>query len=190
MELGLIGQSVGMFAATNVDDIVILALFFSQTTSRRAIVRVIAGQYLGFTAILAASALGTLGAGLLPDSAIRYLGLLPLALGLRAGWRTWRDRAGAGEESEVPTAPSMLAVAGVTFANGGDNIGVYVPVFANTGTGGMVTFTVVSLVLVALWCLTGRYLATRPLIARALAKWGHIALPLVLITIGTLILFD
>jgi hypothetical protein len=40
-------------------------------------VRVIIGQYLGFTAILAVSVLGALGASLLPDTAIPYLGLFP-----------------------------------------------------------------------------------------------------------------
>lgn len=44
------------------------------------------GQYLGFGAILAVSVLGALGAGLLPEPVVPYLGLLPLLLGLRAAW--------------------------------------------------------------------------------------------------------
>jgi cadmium resistance protein CadD (predicted permease) len=82
----------------------------------------------------------------------------------------------------------VLAVAAVTVANGGDNIGVYVPVFATAGTGGLVVFAVVILVLVAVWCAAGRFFATRPIIARALSRWGHIVLPVVLIGIGLLIL--
>lgn len=82
----------------------------------------------------------------------------------------------------------MLAVAAVTFANGGDNIGVYVPVFALAGTGGLVVFVVMFLVLVALWCAVGRFFATRPIIARALSRRGHIVLPIVPIGIGLLIL--
>lgn len=34
----------------------------------------------------------------------------------------------------------------------------------------------------------GKYLATRPVVATALARWGHVALPVVLIGIGVLIL--
>jgi cadmium resistance protein CadD (predicted permease) len=42
--LGQIGQATGMFAVTNIDDIVILALFFDQASGdRRASVR----QYVG-----------------------------------------------------------------------------------------------------------------------------------------------
>jgi cadmium resistance protein CadD (predicted permease) len=179
-----------MFAVTNVDDLVILALFFGQAAGRRgAEARVVAGQYLGFTAILAVSILGALGAGLLPDTAIPYLGLLPLLLGVQAAWRAWRERHTAGDEpAPTPNGPAVPAIAAVTFANGGDNIGVYVPVFATTGTGGLVVFAVVFLALVAIWCAAGRFLATRPLIARALARWGHLLLPVVLIGIGLLIL--
>ena len=193
MEFGLVGQAVGMFVVTNVDDIVLLALFFGQGAGRRgATARVVTGQYLGFAGILVASVIGALGAGLLPDKVIPYLGLLPLLLGVRAAWRAWRER-DAANDAESPAGdggPTVLGVAAVTFANGGDNIVVYVPVFTNAGTGGLVVFVVVFLVLVAVWCAVGRFLATRPVIARALARWGHLVLPVVLIGIGVLILVE
>lgn len=184
MNLGLIAQAVGMFAVTNIDDIVLLALFFSQTTRVRG---VIAGQYLGFAGILALSIIGALGAGLLPAATLPYLGLLPLLLGIRAGWRAWRDH---DEPSVSPDGPALLAVAAVTFANGGDNIGVYVPVFTTAGRSGLVVFSIVFLVLVGVWCALGRFFATRPAVARALSRWGHVVLPVVLIGIGVLILVE
>jgi cadmium resistance protein CadD (predicted permease) len=182
-----------MFAVTNIDDLLILALFFGQAVGHRGgTVRVVAGQYLGFGAILAASIIGALGAGLLPEPIIPYLGLLPLLLGIRAGVQAWRDRRDGGDDN-APTAsdgPAVLAVAAVTLANGGDNIGVYVPVFANVGAGGLVVFAVVFLALVAVWCLAGRLLTAHPVIARALSRWGHVVLPVVLIGIGLLILVE
>ncbi|WP_436499657.1 cadmium resistance transporter [Actinokineospora sp. HUAS TT18] len=197
MGLGLLGQAVGMFAVTNIDDILILALFFGQAArnGRAGVMRVVLGQYLGFVAILAASTVGALGVGLLPESAIPYLGLLPLLLGVRAGWKAWRERhngEGDGDAGEPSRAdgPGIMQVAAVTLANGGDNIGVYVPVFAVAGTGGMVVFVAVFLVGVAVWCMAGRFFATRPVIAKALSRWGHILLPVVLIGIGTLILIE
>jgi cadmium resistance protein CadD (predicted permease) len=51
------------------------------------------------------------------------------------------------------TGVGVLAAAAVTFANGGDNIGVYVPVFVAVSPGGLVAFAVVFLILVAVWCL-------------------------------------
>ncbi|MFG2472379.1 cadmium resistance transporter [Streptomyces canus] len=195
MDLGIIGQAAGLFAVTNIDDILILALFFAQGAGHPGSTRrIVLGQYLGFAAILAVAVAAAFGATFLPESAIPYLGLLPLALGLKAAWQAWKDHRGGGADEEEAQAkesgPSPLEVAAVTFANGGDNIGVYVPVFATAGVGGMTVYAAVFLVLVAVWCFAGRLFATRPVIAKALARWGHILLPLVLIAIGLLILIE
>ncbi|MFF9089809.1 cadmium resistance transporter [Streptomyces sp. NPDC014991] len=192
--VGVIGQAVGLFAVTNVDDILILSLFFAQGAGQRGAARhVVLGQYLGFAAILAVAVAAALGATFLPGAAVPYLGLLPLALGVRAAWRAWRDRrdgAGDGDDRAKEGGPKALEVAAVTFANGGDNIGVYVPVFATAGVGGMGLYAVVFLVLVGVWCFAGRFFTTRPVIAEALSRWGHILLPLVLIAVGLLILVE
>ncbi|MEU9162806.1 cadmium resistance transporter [Streptomyces sp. NPDC048424] len=203
MNLGIIGQAVGLFAVTNIDDILLLALYFARGAGHPGSTRrIVLGQYLGFVAILAVAVAAAFGATFLPESAVPYLGLLPLALGLKAGWQAWKDRADNGEdgnedgnegEEEAQAGsggPSPLEVASVTFANGGDNIGVYVPVFAAAGVGGMSAYAAVFLVLVAVWCCAGRYFATRPVIAGALARWGHVLLPLVLVAIGLLILVE
>ncbi|WP_330350672.1 cadmium resistance transporter [Streptomyces sp. NBC_00582] len=192
MRLGIIGQAVGLFAVTNVDDILVLSLFFAQGAGRPgAARRIVIGQYLGFAALLAVAGAAAFGATFLPEGVLPYLGLLPLALGLKAARRAWR---GSGDdEDDGPGSgggPGPLEVAAVTFANGGDNIGVYVPVFATAGAAGLTVYTVVFLGLVGVWCLAGRFFATRPVVARALSRWGHVLLPAVLIGLGVLILVE
>jgi len=183
-----------MFALTNVDDILVLALFFSQTANRAGVTRVVIGQYLGFTAILVLSIIGALGSGLLPGSLIPYLGLVPLLIGIRGAWNTWRperlDDPQEEPKGETSTGAGITAIAAVTFANGGDNIGVYVPVFATAGAADMDVYVAVFLVCVGVWCAAGWFFATRPTIAKALARSGHILMPLVLIGIGILILIS
>ncbi|MDQ3786597.1 MAG: cadmium resistance transporter [Actinomycetota bacterium] len=182
--LGTVGQAVGLFAVTNVDDILVLALFFGQGGTVR---KIAAGQYLGFAGILVVAVAAAFGATFLPEAAVPYLGLLPIALGVKAAVQTWRHR---GQDEEQPAKTGVLPVAAVTFAGGGDNIGVYVPVFATEGVGGMSVYVLVFLVLVAVWVAAGRFLATRPAVAKALSRWGHVLLPAVLIGIGTLILVE
>jgi len=93
MTAGVIAEAAGLFAVTNLDDIVILSLFFAQGAGQRGSARrVIAGQYLAFTAILAVAIAITSGARFLPEEALPYLGLLPIALGLRDAWKVWRNR--------------------------------------------------------------------------------------------------
>ncbi|MEU4220455.1 cadmium resistance transporter [Actinoplanes sp. NPDC026623] len=192
MNLGIIGQAIGLFAVTNIDDILVLALFFGQGAGHRGATRnIAAGQYLGFAAILAVAAAAAFGATFLPGSAIPYLGLIPLALGIKAAVQAWRNHGNQEERQEFrPGGPRVLEVAGVTFANGGDNIGVYVPVFATAGAAGMSVYVVVFLILVAGWVAAGKYFATRPVIAAALGRWGHVLLPVVLIGIGLIILAE
>ncbi len=108
-----------MFAVTNIDDIVVLAVLFGRAARRRPeVLRVIAGHYFGFVGILAVSALGALGASLLPERAIAYLGILPLLLGVRAAWQAWRP-GDDGPDDGRDNAVGILGVAAVTFANGG-----------------------------------------------------------------------
>jgi cadmium resistance protein CadD (predicted permease) len=198
LSFDLIGQAVALFAVTNIDDIIVLAVLFGQAASRVGCLRVVLGQYLGFAGILAVAVVGALGAGLLPEAAIPYLGLLPLLLGLRAAWNIWRDDHRTVSNPLGEPAPATksrpeagaLSVAAVTFANGGDNIGVYVPVFATGGAGGLTTYTVVFLMLVAAWCAAGWYFASRPIVAKALSRWGHMILPAILIVIGLIILVE
>lgn len=91
---------------TNIDDLVVLAVFFGQTPGHRgAAIRVIAGQYLAFIAIVGVSiAFAVLGSTLLPAAALPYFGLIPIALGLRAGWMAWRERRSDPDQAQQMTA--------------------------------------------------------------------------------------
>src|SRR5262252_3219847 len=181
MTADLIAQAAGLFAVTNFDDIVVLSLFFAQGAGQRgAARRVAAGQYLAFTAILAVSLAVAFGASFLPEQALPYLGLLPIGIGLRDAWKVHKNhkRGDTGEQAETEQGgPTVLKVTTTTFANGGDNIGVYVPVFTNVGTSETIVYCVVFLVLVGVWCAAGRFVASRPVIARPLSRWSHILLP-------------
>jgi cadmium resistance protein CadD (predicted permease) len=191
MGAGVVGQAIVLFAVTNVDDIVILALFFARGAGRAHTTRdIAAGQYLGFAGILAVAVAAAFGATFLPPAVLPYLGLLPLALGIKAAVQAWRSRGDDGEDDAPRPGAGILDVAAVTFANGGDNIGVYVPVFATAGAAVMGVYVAVFLLLVGVWVAAGRFFATRPLIARTLSRWGHVVLPVVLIALGLLILSE
>ena len=198
MGVDLVTQAAALFAATNIDDIVLLAVLFGQATSRPRALRVGAGWYVGYLPVLAAAVVvGAVGARLLPENVLPLLGLLPLVLGLRAAWTAWRERAGhhvaspsADEVRWSPSRPGMGTAAAVSLANGGDNIAVYAPVFAVSRPVVQLVYLVVFLTLVGVWCVAGRLVSTRPVVARAMARWGHVLLPVVLIGLGLNILIE
>jgi cadmium resistance protein CadD (predicted permease) len=81
-------------------------------------------------------------------------------------------------------------VAAVTFANGGDNIGVYVPVFVSVSWGTILAYCIVFLLLVAVLVFVARWITSRKPIAEALERWEHILFPAVLIGLGVVILIS
>lgn len=181
-------QAVALFAVTNIDDIIVLALFFARGAKHRGTTRtILLGQYLGFLGILIIAAVASYGAvTLLPAEAIPYFGLIPLALGIKAGWDSIRgnddDETGEGKGVTLPT------VAAVTFANGGDNIGVYVPVFVSNTLPVVVVYCAVFLILVTVLVFLARFIATRPGIGEWLELSDRYVFPLVLIALGVVIL--
>jgi cadmium resistance protein CadD (predicted permease) len=91
-----VAAAVGMFAGTNVDDLLVLTVLFlsSRATGRPRPWQIWAGQYVGVGALVAVSAAAAAGLAIVPDGWIWLLGLVPLGLGLRglirairAGWR-------------------------------------------------------------------------------------------------------
>ena len=182
-------QAVGLFLVTNIDDIIVLSLFFARGAGAHGTTaKIIAGQYIGFGAILVASVLVALGANaFLPQEAIPYFGLIPLLLGLYAAWQAWRNRHDDDDDDD-DKAVAVWTVAAVTFANGGDNIGVYVPVFLTVGPAAITASAAVFLALVAVLVLAARYVATRRPIAEVLERWEHVVFPLVLFGRGIVFL--
>lgn len=185
-------QAIGLFIATNIDDIVILSLFFGRGQGQPGITRrILAGQYLGFVGILGAAVAATFGAQvLLPEEILPYFGLTPLGLGLWAAWQAWRNL-GQEDDDEAQLEGkrvSVWTVAAVTFANGGDNIGVYVPVFVSISWSAVLAYCIVFLLLVAALVFLAKWISSRKPIAEALERWEHILFPAVLIGLGVIIL--
>lgn len=184
--IDLLGTAAGaavVFAATDVDDIVVLTLLFvaARTTGRPRPWQIVAGQYLGIGALALASVVVAAGLLVVPDPWTGLLGLLPVALGVRA----LLDR----DADETPAVVgSTIGVAGVTIANGADNIAVYVPVFRALGPADSAVFLLVFVVLIALWCAAGAWLGNHPRVTRLVGRAGHWLVPAIFIVIGVVIL--
>lgn len=191
-------MGVAVFATTNIDDILLLSAFFADRALRpRAVV---IGQFVGIGVLTAVSAAAALLALAIPEGWVGLLGLAPLALGIRGLHALWRSQnATESEEPErlqalerqaqSPTRAQWMAVALVTMANGGDNLGVYIPLFSRE-LAWVPVYGVVFAVMTALWCAIGHWLVHHPLLGTRIRKYGHLALPFVLIGLGLHILSD
>lgn len=180
----VLAAAAAAFVSTNLDDIFILMLLFAQAEERAAKGRIVAGQYLGLGALTAGSMLCALGLGRIPQIWLRLLGLVPVALGVRA----WFCR--EAEEKASVSAVGVLSTAALTIANGGDNLGVYIPLFAGFSTDGLAITAVVFVLLCGLWCLLGMKLAALPGVQAVIRRWKGILVPAVLILLGLSIILS
>ena len=182
--------SITAFAATNVDDLLLDTLLFSGASTKRERQKVVAGKYLGMGALTALSVFGAMGLQLLPQRYVGCLGVVPIMLGIReliaARHSGESDETG---EAASHTADRMWNTALITVANGADNIGVYVPLFAGFAAWQIVLSVVVFGVLVAVWCCLGKALADLPAVKRGLARYKPVIVPTVYIALGVYILF-
>lgn len=192
-------KGLAAFTATNLDDIIILLLFFSQISASFRRRHIVAGQYLGFGALVVASLSGFLTSFWLPRPWIGMLGIIPIAIGLNRLLNPEED--GDAELSEQQPSfgtstfsslfsPQTYSVAAVTFANGGDNVGIYVPLFASSTWESLLVILSVFFSLVGVWCYTAYRLIGVPVIAETLTRYGNHLIPFVLIGLGVLILID
>lgn len=203
-----LGTSISAFCASNLDDIVLLLLFFSSTGKQHRPAHVVAGQYLGFALLVLASLVGFLGGRILPTPWIGLLGLLPISLGVSQMIDSLDSAAKDGEAAHSAASvldhspsnswlgrwrlpwPQVLAIAAVTVANGGDNVGLYMPLFAHCTPAQLLITLAVFFVMVGLWCVLAWRLAQAPGLAQLFTQYGQQVVPFVLIGLGILILID
>jgi cadmium resistance protein CadD (predicted permease) len=156
--------STGVFASTNIDDLFVLVGFFSdRNVSRR---RIVAGQILGIIAIVALSLAAAFAALAFSPAHVGWLGLAPMVIGTGKLMRLGQSVGHQSVGQRQAAAGGVLQVAAITIANGGDNIGVYAPIFANQRllemTGTVAIFAGLTLV----WCFAALWLVSHTALER------------------------
>ena len=177
---------IGAYIGTTVDDIFVLMLLFSQAEDLSHRKGILQGQCLGIAVLAGVSLLGAAGLQLLPDWSIGLMGLIPLALGVREIVRNTKGK----EEKSAPTAASILRVALLAIANGADNIGVYIPLFAGYDMGQKLLCLLMFMVMTVVWCALAALLSSQPQLKGILQKYRRVLVPAVLIALGVYILLS
>jgi cadmium resistance protein CadD (predicted permease) len=188
--LPLIGVAVVMFVSTNIDDIFVLMLFFADRSFTP--LQVVVGQYVGIGLLVGVSIIVSLAALLVPAQIIGLLGFVPIVLGIKKLLDLRRQKLDIEQEAVITSRSSLrwLTVSAITVSNGGDNIGVYVPLFANSSLNEIVLIAIIFALLIAVWCVIGYALVKAPLIGDPLRRYGHRILSFVLIGLGLYILAE
>jgi cadmium resistance protein CadD (predicted permease) len=188
--LSLVSIAVIAFIVTNLDDLVVLTAFCGH--ERYRLREILLGQYLGFGLLVAVSLVGGVGVARFFTEYVRWLGILPIFVGV-VWYLRIPDRAERGASSQQVVVGSTarsraMVVAGIGFADGGDNIAVYIPLFAAFELADTMLVAGIFLTAAGLWVLFARWLANHPLLAARLDEYGDLVLSIVLVGLGVVIL--
>jgi cadmium resistance protein CadD (predicted permease) len=190
--VALLGLAIVLFLSTNVDDLVVLIAFFANSRFRAR--DIVAGQYAGTAVLFIVSAAGALLSLVIPEAYLGLLGIFPILVGIGKLLELRHDRAEATPAKDLAATTgsygNIASVALVTVANGGDNIGVYIPSFAVHSGTQVAIIAVVFVALTALLCMLAHWMVSHPRLGAPLRRYGHIFAPLVLIALGILIIYN
>jgi cadmium resistance protein CadD (predicted permease) len=182
------------FTITNIDDLFILVTFFAEAAAGKKLTPliIVAGQYVGITLVLAISMIGfgiTVG---LPTEPIGFLGLLPILLGFWSMLGLVLQ--GEEEEDEMPVGidgwRAISKVAAVIVVNGGDNIGTYIPLFAQASKGDIAVYLITYYVILAVWYFLAWLVMQQKDILRLVEKYASFVVPLLYMGLGVYILVN
>ncbi|MBE9211037.1 cadmium resistance transporter [Nostoc sp. LEGE 06077] len=191
-----ISTGVVAFIGTNIDDIVILLLFFSQTNANFRPQHIFVGQYLGFIVLVILSLSGLLGGFVLGANWIGLLGVIPIAIGISSLINPDDEPTEEFVAENIPSseepiasfiAPQTYSVAAVTIANGSDNISVYIPLFASSKLASFWVIIGVFFCLLGVLCYLAYKLTHQKAIADVLTRYINHLVPFILMGLGAFI---
>jgi cadmium resistance protein CadD (predicted permease) len=186
--LNLLWIGITAFVASNIDDTFVLILLFS--TPGLLARNIILGQFLGIAVLVLISSFAAFLALAVPLFVIGLMGFIPIILGVK---RLLELREMPKEKKQFLKTEhlSFLLVSAVTISNGGDDIGVFTPLFAKYNTVDEVTILVILfMVMTGLWCIVTFYFIRHPFIVSRIKYFSRIVTPFALIGVGVYIILD
>ncbi|MBW2291593.1 MAG: cadmium resistance transporter [Deltaproteobacteria bacterium] len=183
----VVGLIVSSFAATNIDNFALLVGCFLSGRGRHK--QILAGYLLGMLAVLVLAGVFGLLANLFSASYVGYLGVIPVALGLRGLYLLSRtsdetDLSHAGESLQVVP----LSIAATQVANCVDTVMVFGPLFADSKRGVDLIMIVGFIAMIFVWFGMARLFESQVARFTILERYGHWVSPIVLIVVGLYIL--
>ncbi|HFB7987937.1 TPA: CadD family cadmium resistance transporter [Neisseria gonorrhoeae] len=185
--------SIILYSGTAVDLLIILMLFFAKKKSRKDIINIYLGQFLGSVSLILLSLLFAFVLDYIPSKEILgLLGLIPIFLGLKVLLLGDSDGESIAKEGLHKDNKNLIfLVAMITFAScGADNIGVFVPYFTTLNLANLIVALLTFLVMIYLLVFSAQKLAQVPSVGETLEKYSRWFVAVVYLGLGIYILIE
>lgn len=185
--------SIILYSGTAVDLLIILMLFFAKRKSRKDIINIYLGQFLGSVSLILLSLLFAFVLDYIPSKEILgLLGLIPILLGLKVLLLGDSDGEAIAKDGLRKDNKNLIfLVAMITFAScGADNIGVFVPYFTTLNLANLIVALLTFLVMIYLLVFSAQKLAQVPSVGETLEKYSRWFIAVVYLGLGIYILIE
>ena len=185
--------SIILYSGTAVDLLIILMLFFAKRKSRKDIINIYLGQFLGSVSLIFLSLLFAFVLNYIPSKEILgLLGLIPIFLGLKVLLLGDSDGEAIAKDGLRKDNKNLIfLVAMITFAScGADNIGVFVPYFTTLNLANLIVTLLTFLVMIYLLVFSAQKLAQVPSVGETLEKYSRWFISVVYLGLGMYILIE
>ncbi|WP_318779988.1 CadD family cadmium resistance transporter [Streptococcus sp. Marseille-Q4154] len=185
--------SIILYSGTAVDLLIILMLFFAKRKSRKDIINIYLGQFLGSVSLILLSLLFAFVLNYIPSKEILgLLGLIPIFLGLKVLLLGDSDGEAIAKDGLRKDNKNLIfLVAMITFAScGADNIGVFVPYFTTLNLTNLIVTLLTFLVMIYLLVFSAQKLAQVPSVGEILEKYSRWFIASVYLGLGIYILIE
>lgn len=185
--------SIILYSGTAVDLLIILMLFFAKRKSRKDIINIYLGQFLGSVSLILLSLLFAFVLNYIPSKEILgLLGLIPIFLGLKVLLLGDSDGEAIAKDGLRKDNKNLIfLVAMITFAScGADNIGVFVPYFTTLNLANLIVTLLTFLVMIYLLVFSAQKLAQVPSVGEILEKYSRWFIAVVYLGLGMYILIE
>ena len=185
--------SIILYSGTAVDLLIILMLFFAKRKSRKDIINIYLGQFLGSASLILLSLLFAFILNYIPSKEILgLLGLIPIFLGLKVLLLGDSDGEAIAKDGLRKDNKNLIfLVAMITFAScGADNIGVFVPYFITLNLANLIVTLLTFLVMIYLLVFSAQKLAQVPSVGEILEKYSRWFIAVVYLGLGIYILIE
>lgn len=185
--------SIILYSGTAVDLLIILMLFFAKRKSRKDIINIYLGQFLGSVSLIFLSLLFAFVLNYIPSKEILgLLGLIPIFLGLKVLLLGDSDGEAIAKDGLRKDDKNLIfLVAMITFAScGADNIGVFVPYFITLNLANLIVTLLTFLVMIYLLVFSAQKLAQVPSVGETLEKYSRWFIAVVYLGLGMYILIE
>lgn len=185
--------SIILYSGTAVDLLIILMLFFAKRKSRKDIINIYLGQFLGSVSLILLSLLFAFVLNYIPSKEILgLLGLIPIFLGFKVLLLGDSDGEAIAKDGLRKDNKNLIfLVAMITFAScGADNIGVFVPYFTTLNLANLIVTLLTFLVMIYLLVFSAQKLAQVPSVGETLEKYSRWFIAVVYLGLGMYILIE